>query len=721
MINYRFIIRFIFLIIFLVSCDSNSQEKSDTTVDFYHGIKIIDEYKYLENIEDTSVISWLKKQTEEAEITLNRIAGREKLIELQKQLGNNKTNSASNLRVIENGGLFYLRSSTKDNSSKLYYRSNLHADEELLFDPKDFFPESKLNYRINYFNPSWDGKKVVISFVKNGEEFSEMRFFDFSTKKLLPTKMNKCLPTYGGVYWLPDNTGVTYLRTIIRDTKSKEAYFNLEVVKHKIGSTPTKLFSRNNDPKLEMKPEDIPVVLIENPNDKYVISAVAGATPYHDFYYLSSDQIEQNNKSWIPLFKKHNKVTSFYQDNDSIIYLTSENASNFKICKASLLNPDNKKPIVVIEEKQKEVIKSFRLVKSGVVYTTTKNGVESKLFLLNNNGKDEEIKLPFPAGRISLESGGKNQDYITLKIRGWLHPESRFTYNFSDKSFTKANLFEPTENSYVNDMEVEEIEVISHDGELVPLSLVYKKNLVKNNKNSVLMIGYGAYGSSLQPMNSVKIMTWVQEGGIFAIAHVRGGGEKGDAWYKGGYKDTKPNSWKDFIACGEYLIHKKYTSKKKIAVNGGSAGGITVGRALTERPDLFASVIINVGKMNTIRGEIGLNGKNNAKEFGSVKDSVGFRGLLEMDSYHHVKKGVSYPAMLVTTGINDARVSPWHSIKFAKKIQDFNSSIKPILLKVGFKSGHGIGNSAQKRIEDTADVLSFAFWQTGHPNYQPKK
>ncbi len=234
------------------------------------------------------------------------------------------------------------------------------------------------------------------------------------------------------------------------------------------------------------------------------------------------------------------------------------------------------------------------------------------------------------------------------------------------------------------------------------------------------MVGYGAYGTSIRPSYSKKIISWALEGGIFAIAHVRGGGEKGDAWYKGGFKETKPNSWKDLIACTKYLISNKYTSPKNMAINGGSAGGITVGRAMTERPDLFAAVIIDVGTLNTIRAETAFNGENNAKEFGTVKDFNEFKWLLEMDSYHNTEKGISYPATLAITGMNDSRVPPWHSAKFIAKLRECNISKNPILLDVKFKSGHGSNDSKNEKYEGIANVLAFAFWQTGHPDYQPK-
>jgi prolyl oligopeptidase len=282
------------------------------------------------------------------------------------------------------------------------------------------------------------------------------------------------------------------------------------------------------------------------------------------------------------------------------------------------------------------------------------------------------------------------------------------------------NLSDIAEYPEYTDLIAEEIMVESHDGVMVPLSLIYNKGIVKNGRNRVLFYGYGAYGSSMNPFFSPNFLLWTNDGGILAIPHVRGGGELGDKWHKAGFKTTKPNTWKDLIACAEYLIDKDYTSNEYIAISGGSAGGILIGRALTERPDLFAAAIPSVGCLNPLRAEESPNGPVNVPEFGTVKDSVECMALIEMDSYLHLNDGVKYPATLITAGMNDPRVIAWQPAKFAARLQAANASDKPILFWADFEAGHGIGNTKSKRFESLADELSFAFWQTGHKKYQIK-
>jgi prolyl oligopeptidase len=253
---------------------------------------------------------------------------------------------------------------------------------------------------------------------------------------------------------------------------------------------------------------------------------------------------------------------------------------------------------------------------------------------------------------------------------------------------------------------------------MVPLSLIYNKNTKKDGQNIVFMTGFGSYGSSTLPHFNMLHLPLLNRGIIIAITHPRGGGEKGYAWHMGGFKATKPNTWKDFIACGEYLISKGYTSAKHLVGEGLSAGGILLGRAITERPDLFAAAINNVPVSNPLRGENRPNGLLDAQEFGTVKDSVEALGLIEMDAYLHIKKGVRYPAVLAIGGINDTRVPIWQPAKFVAALQEANASDKPILLQVNYDSGHG---SEEKFMiyKSLADQFAFALWQAGHKDFQP--
>jgi prolyl oligopeptidase len=263
-----------------------------------------------------------------------------------------------------------------------------------------------------------------------------------------------------------------------------------------------------------------------------------------------------------------------------------------------------------------------------------------------------------------------------------------------------------------------EVKVKSHDGALVPLSIVHRADIKLDGTNPMLLNGYGSYGITSEPYYQPTRLAWLERGGVYAVANVRGSGVYGHDWYLAGKKENKPNTWKDLIACAEYLIAQKYTSKEHLGILGGSAGGITVGRAMTERPDLFAAVVPAVGVLDAVRAELTANGVPNIPEFGTVKKEDEFRALLAMSSYHHVKEGVAYPAVLLIHGVNDPRVEWWQSAKMAARLQAATSSGKPVLLDLDYDAGHGIGSTKVQRQRQAADYYSFLFWQTGQPDFQ---
>jgi prolyl oligopeptidase len=384
-------------------------------------------------------------------------------------------------------------------------------------------------------------------------------------------------------------------------------------------------------------------------------------------------------------------------------------------------NPDLNNAEVVIPEDPQKKLSGFALSGDGLYYTLAENGVKERLFFLSNKGKTgKEIDLPFAAGSVQIKTRGIKFNDVWISLSGWTSDRQRYRYMQQNNEFKLENLSTAPEFPEYADLIVEELMIPSYDGVNVPLSLIYKKGLKKDGSNPILILGYGAYGVSINPAFNPGGSLWTQNGGIVAFAHVRGGGELGDKWYKAGFKTTKPNTWKDLIACAEYLVNEKYTSPGKIAITGGSAGGILIGRAITERPDLFAAAIPQVGVLNPVRFEETPNGANNVPEFGTVKDSVECMALIEMDSYLHIKDGVKYPATLITAGMNDPRVIAWQPAKFAARLQAANASEKLILLWVDYEAGHGIGNTKTKQFESLADLLSFALWQTGHPDFQLK-
>ncbi len=727
-------ILFFLIIIFCTSCNQNVEEKkvsfdypvapSEPISETYFGTTILDDYRNIENLDDSLVLKWFKDEEKFANDILKKISGREELVKKMIGYDRRKSYRVTQINVTEKDEYFFLKQEANEDVAHLYYRKNFNSEDELLYDPKNFKPELGNTYVINYVKPSWDGSYVVVAMTHSGAEISEIIIIDMKTRKPLLEVIDHCWPSDGGgVSWLPDNSGFMYLHYPEIDHTSDRFLKDMKSVLYKIGDDPKELnvlLGREAQPELGLSPQDFPIASIQSKNDKYMFGYIGGATAYYDCYYAEVKDVLNGKIQWKELYKKEDKIKGGTFRGDNFIFMSAINAPNFRILKTSIVDADFDNPEVLVEEKEDEVLRTFGFASDGMYFTTTKNGVEGKLYH-QNKSKKTEISLPGASGRVNMDFKGANFPDIWVSSMGWKNDFIRYKYDSDKKEFKKENLTPETNYPEFNDFVVKEVLVSGHDGEEIPLSIIHKKDIELNGNNPVLFLGYGSYGVSYRPFFSTSRLTWVEEGGIFCIVHVRGGGEKGDKWYQSGKKTTKPNTWKDLISCTEYMIEEGYTSKDKTVIHGGSAGGILIGRAMTERPDLFAVAIPEVGMMNPLRNEVTPNGPNNTKEFGVSTNEVECKALIEMDSYLHIEKGTKYPATLITTGMNDPRVIAWQPGKFAAKLQASNSSEKPIVFRVDYESGHGINDTKSKGFEQLADVYSFAFWQVGHPKYSLKK
>jgi prolyl oligopeptidase len=328
-----------------------------------------------------------------------------------------------------------------------------------------------------------------------------------------------------------------------------------------------------------------------------------------------------------------------------------------------------------------------------------------------------EVRLPLQ-GTLDDLTVDPRIDGAIFFLTSWTDAGGYYAYDPDADTVSYLKLQPRGPNDQPPNLVAEEVLVPSYDGVPVPMSIVHPKNMPMDGNNPCILTGYGSYGMNWpEPSFDPTMLAWYEHGGIYAVADVRGGGAYGEEWHVAGQKATKPNTWKDLIACAEWLQDNHYTSSAKLAISGGSAGGITVGRALTERPDLYKVVIAHVGVLNPVRQETDPNGVVNIPEFGTVTKPDEFKGLLEMDSYHHVFNAKKYPAVLLTTGMNDPRVPPWEPAKFAAKLEQAGAPL--VLLRVDYDAGHGIGSTKTQRLAETADVMAFSLWQFGDPAFQP--
>jgi prolyl oligopeptidase len=724
----KYFIIFTQLTLVVISAQKNNLASSNPITDEYFGTKVVDEYRNLENLKDTETINWMKRQADYTDSVLKDLPYKDYYLNERMKFDKKAGFFVNELKITGNDLYFYLKKEAHENIPKLYYRKSFKGKEEFLYDPSIFIssfdPESKQqhNFVINFISPSWDGSKIAISMSENGKEISEVIIMDVKTKYIYPQVITNLEPTsVGQVKWLEDNSSFFYTYFPVIDTDSPEYTKNTEVTFYRLGDDPKNrknVFSRVNNPELNIDEGRFPGIVQFNQGDPYFIGNLGDVDDYTDTFIIDRKDFEKGIKSWKPLYHKADKVFDKMPMGKEVYFMSGYNSPNFKLCKTNLEKPDFKNPKILVPEKKDEVIRSFTLTKDGVYYTTTKNGVEAK-FYLYKNGKDIPIKLPFVAGDITIETKGKEYSDVWIYCSGWANEQRRYKYNLTTNSFVLENLYPLIEYSEFKDIIVEETSIKARDGESIPLTLIHDKNINKNKQIPVIIQAYGAYGTSYTPFFARSYLMWAKQGGIIAIAHVRGGGEKGDRWHKAGYKETKPNTWRDLIDCTEFLINNGYTSKDKVAIWGKSAGGITVGRAITERPDLFKVAVIEVGATNMLRDEITPNGPGNVPEFGTVSKQDEFKALLEMDAFHHIKYGEKYPATLITAGMNDGRVVSWMPSKFAAKLMANDASQNPILLKIDYEGGHGGSVSYEKAYEEVGKIFAFIGWQLNLANFQP--
>ena len=687
--------------------------------DTYFGTEVTDNYQYMENTEDSTVLNWLKAQSEYAKTVLGSIDARQELLDKMYDFDSRRTVSVYNLSITDNDKYFYLKSTPDDDTGKLFYREGLKGEETLLFDPETFGNDTTVKYVINNISPTYDGEYLVFGVTPNGKEMATLMVMNVADKEILPDRVEQVL---GFTSWLPGKEAFLYIRTGSENVQDFNFYLKAKTCLHKVNTDASEdkiFFSKELYPELGLGQMDIPIAAYDRDCD-LLYAVAANVDNRMKMYYAPGNQLTADKIDWKPLLNREDEVYDLKTNKTSAFLYTPKDAPNFKLLRVSLDNPQIDQAETFIAEDPGQKLSGYTLTKDGVYYTKKLNGVQEKLYFKPYDGESRELELPFVAGTISLGNKGIEFGEVWVTLSGWTSNSQRFRYDLANDEFVFETLSDIPEFPEYDDLVVEEVMVKSHDGVEVPLSIIHKKGIQKDGSNRLLLFGYGAYGISMDPSFGPNTLLWCLEDGIFAIAHVRGGGELGEQWHKGGFKSTKPNTWKDFIACAEYMADNSYTTPDKIAIYGGSAGGILIGRAMTERPDLFAAAIPAVGVMNAVRTELEPGGPANIPEFGTVQDSAEFLALLEMDAYHHLEEGVVYPPTLITAGMNDPRVSVWNPAKFAARLQKINQDNNPVIFRVNYEAGHGIDNTKSRNFEELADILSFALWNTGSEKFKPE-
>ena len=693
--------------------------KTVDSTETYYGVTYHDPYRWLENFKDSGVVNWFREQADLSKSILSKISGRDELVAEWKKLDKLQPPQI-NGRNYEGGRIFYRKTMPGENVSKLYYREGMDGKEQLLFDPTTYIPGKTLS--IQSALPSFDGKKIVISYSESGAEISTIKVMDVDTKTFMAESIYPSW--FGPISWTFDNKAFTYFSQKTGDNTSPEFELHTKTRLHKLGDdvkNDLDFLSDESYPSLGIQPNELPFAGLNKDSKKYVFGDLANVRNEMLSYYAPASQLFSGKIEWKVLCKPEDKIVRGREIiGDDVYAITYKDAKNYKLLHTTLTNPDWEKAETIAPEKSDQTLESITHSRDYLLLSYS-DGINNHIYKYNFKTKTTgEIKLPYTGSAyIFCLDNETNNCYVG--ITSWNKPYTEFAFNAETETFTPSQFNKaPVYPAAYKDLEVAEVEAPGHDGVMIPLSIIYKKGIKLDGKNVCLMDSYGAYGISMNPYFNELENALAIKGIVIAIPHVRGGSEKGQEWYKAGYKTTKPNTWKDFNSCAEYLIKNGYTSADRLAGTGTSAGGILISRAITERPDLYAAAICNVGCANAMRLEYTPNGPANIPEFGTVKDSVECKALYEMDGVQHVMANTKYPAVICIGGWNDPRVIAWQPGKFAAALQNASTSGKPVIMKVNYDNGH-FTEDKSVTYSNFADQFAFAMWQCGHPDFQMKK
>ncbi|ULQ53385.1 prolyl oligopeptidase family serine peptidase [Flavihumibacter fluvii] len=705
-----------FLLLFQLAFNSSTgqmihypETPKKPVIDSIFGKVIADDYRWIEDINHQQVKDWLKKQATLTDDIIDNIPGRNKLIEEFRKTEQLASSEISLFIIREAGRYFYKMTRAGENIPSLYYRQGKTGKEILLFNPGS----DSVSFN---FLPSKDGKKVALSLTSKGNfDITTTRVLDVDTRKFYPDSI---YPVGSIQAWSPDSKGFVYAELQTSDKHSNNLWKDVILRYHRLNSDARNdkaIFSRIHNPELDLKPSDFLNVYYSPDNNYLIAVAYPGAQAQNRYFYSPAGNLEKEHVRWRVLTTIEDQVSEAIIYKDKAYLVTRKNAPNFKVLEMPLDTPDLAHTTTLVPETDIPI--GWIRVSKDYLFIQKTQGIVTKWTQYNfSTGKSEEVKFPHP-GSVWIYCLDASTNECLVNLLSYTKPLTRYDYNPKSQQVSLSAFNVTCKYPGVNDLVTEQVDVKSYDGTMVPLSLIYNKYIKKDGSHIAFMTGYGAYGNvSIQYFDPLSL-SLLNRGVVIAITHPRGGGEKGFAWHMGGYKSTKPNTWKDFIACGEYLITHRYTSPRHLIGEGTSAGGILIGRAITERPDLFAAAINNVPVSNPLRGENRPNGEIDAKEFGTVKDSTEAMGLIEMDPFLHVTPGVNYPAVIAIAGINDTRVPVWQPAKFVAALQNASTSNKPVLLQLNYDSGHG-AEEKKVRYRILANMYAFALWQAGHNDFK---
>jgi prolyl oligopeptidase len=661
--------------------------RQDNVKEMIHGVEIIDPYRWLEDQDSAETRSWVTAENAYTHSLLDRLPVRERAYSQLMALENHDSVTAPN---FENGVYFFYKRAAGQDLRSYYMRKGVTGKDELLLDPLPLSPDHTTS--IGALAPTQDASLLLYNIRKGGEDETEIHIRDINAHQDLPDVLPRAY--YLGFSWKNDKSGFFYGKA--DRTKGKRIYY------HALGTDPA------NDPELFGKGygPDYWVSPVASRNGRYLLAIVSKGWASTEVFIKNLE----TNSDFQPLITGLNSQFEVAFAGDSLFVMTDWNAPKYRILKIDLRDPaqDKWKEIVPPAE---DAIQDFSLI-GGKLYVNYLHNVTSRILIFSAEGKSlGQVELP------SAGSGGVygrwEQDEGILTFSSFTTPLSVYRYS---PSTGKRELWYRDPAPFDSDRyEMEQVWYSSKDGTRVPMFLIHRKGLKPDGQTPTILYGYGGFNVSLTPGFNTTAAWWVEQGGLYAVANLRGGSEFGEAWHKAGMLANKQNVFDDFIAAAEWLIKNKYTNPQKLAISGGSNGGLLVGAVMTQRPELFRAVLCWHPDLDMVRYYKFTRNNNPPAllEYGNAADPEQFKFLYAYSPYQHVKPGTKYPAVLFLSGDADTRVPPEQARKMAAVMQADTASGLPVMLLYDTKAGHSGGKPFAKIVEDQALELTFLAWQLG--------
>ncbi len=672
--------------------------KRDTSViDDYNGTSIVDEYRWLEIDTAEDVKAWVKDQNEVTFGYLESIPYREAIKDRYEELFN-YVKLSSPYKIGDY--YFFSKNDGLQNQSVIFYQKGLDGQPEIFINPNELSDDGTVS--INLLGFSADDKYVAYAQSSSGSDWQEIHVMEVATKKKMPDVLKWV--KFSGANW--DANGFFYSRYPApsdgSELSAKNEYH--AVYYHKLGtdqSEDKKIFGNDNEPLIYH------FCSITESKEYLILYASTGTDGFETYYKNLKD-----NEPITPLFKGFKNKSSVIDNvGDHLLVMTDIAAPKYKLIDIDLKSPEAKSWKEVIPETE-DLLQGVS-TGAGKLWANYLKDVTTRIYRYDIDGSNKkEIKLP-GLGTANGFGGRKNDKEFFYSFSSFTIPNTIYKYDVeadSSTEFFEADLkFDPAD--YVE----KQVFYTSKDGTKIPMFIVHKKGLVLDGNNPTYLYAYGGFNVNLTPSFSTSRIILLENGGVYAMPNLRGGGEYGEEWHKAGMLHNKQNVFDDYIAAAEYLIDEKYTSSEKLAIAGGSNGGLLVGAAMTQRPDLFGAAFPAVGVMDMLRYHKFTVGWGWVPEYGSSDDPEHFENLLSYSPLHNLKEGVEYPATMITTADHDDRVVPAHSFKFGAKLQKVHKGKNPVILRIAVDAGHGAGKPTSKIIEEEADRWSFFFYNTESP------